>query len=59
MRITDMFLAGKSGKGLYNPRILAHYPTQMARTKSSAEWLSRHLNDPFVKQAQKDGYRAR
>jgi 23S rRNA (uridine2552-2'-O)-methyltransferase len=31
----------------------------MARTKSSAEWLSRHLNDPFVKQAQKDGYRAR
>lgn len=31
----------------------------MARTKSSAGWLSRHLNDPFVKQAQKDGYRAR
>jgi 23S rRNA (uridine2552-2'-O)-methyltransferase len=31
----------------------------MARTKSSAGWLSRHLGDPFVKQAQKDGYRAR
>src|ERR1700744_781838 len=31
----------------------------MAPTKSSADWLSRHLNDPFVKQAQKDGYRAR
>ncbi len=31
----------------------------MARTKSSAGWLSRHLSDPFVKQAQKDGYRAR
>src|ERR1700748_1991215 len=31
----------------------------MTRTKSSAGWLSRHLNDPFVKQAQKDGYRAR
>src|SRR5580698_9031790 len=31
----------------------------MARTKSSAGWLARHLNDPFVKQAQKDGYRAR
>jgi 23S rRNA (uridine2552-2'-O)-methyltransferase len=31
----------------------------MARTKSSASWLSRHLNDPYVKQAQKDGYRAR
>ena len=31
----------------------------MARTKSSASWLSRHVNDPYVKQAQKDGYRAR
>ena len=31
----------------------------MPRTKSSASWLSRHLNDPFVKQAQKDGYRSR
>jgi 23S rRNA (uridine2552-2'-O)-methyltransferase len=31
----------------------------MARTKSSASWLSRHVNDPFVRQAQKDGYRAR
>lgn len=31
----------------------------MARTKSSARWLSRHLSDPFVKQAQKDGYRSR
>ena len=32
---------------------------KMARTKSSASWLSRHLSDPFVKQAQKDGYRSR
>ena len=31
----------------------------MARTKSSASWLSRHVSDPFVKQAQKDGYRSR
>jgi 23S rRNA (uridine2552-2'-O)-methyltransferase len=31
----------------------------MARSKSSASWLSRHLRDPFVKQAQKDGYRSR
>ena len=31
----------------------------MARTKSSASWLSRHLSDPYVKQAQKDGYRSR
>jgi 23S rRNA (uridine2552-2'-O)-methyltransferase len=31
----------------------------MARSKSSASWLSRHLSDPFVKQAQKEGYRSR
>jgi 23S rRNA (uridine2552-2'-O)-methyltransferase len=31
----------------------------MARTKSSNEWLRRHVNDPFVKQAQRDGYRSR
>jgi 23S rRNA (uridine2552-2'-O)-methyltransferase len=31
----------------------------MARTKSSAGWLSRHVSDPYVKQAQKEGYRAR
>jgi 23S rRNA (uridine2552-2'-O)-methyltransferase len=31
----------------------------MARTKSSSGWLARHVSDPFVKQAQKDGYRAR
>jgi 23S rRNA (uridine2552-2'-O)-methyltransferase len=31
----------------------------MARSKSSVSWLSRHLSDPFVKQAQKDGYRSR
>jgi 23S rRNA (uridine2552-2'-O)-methyltransferase len=31
----------------------------MARTKSSASWMARHLSDPFVKQAQKDGYRSR
>src|ERR1700757_5000789 len=31
----------------------------MARTKSSAQWLQEHVNDPYVKQAQKDGYRSR
>ena len=31
----------------------------MARTKSSSRWLQRHVNDPYVKQAQKDGYRSR
>ncbi|HPF26934.1 MAG TPA: 23S rRNA (uridine(2552)-2'-O)-methyltransferase RlmE [Steroidobacteraceae bacterium] len=31
----------------------------MARTKSSSRWLHEHVNDPYVKQAQKDGYRSR
>jgi 23S rRNA (uridine2552-2'-O)-methyltransferase len=31
----------------------------MARTKSSAHWLQEHVNDPYVKQAQRDGYRSR
>lgn len=31
----------------------------MPRSKSSNEWLRRHVNDPFVKQAQLDGYRSR
>ncbi|MFJ2324178.1 23S rRNA (uridine(2552)-2'-O)-methyltransferase RlmE [Pseudomonas sp. NPDC087817] len=31
----------------------------MARSKTSRGWLKRHVNDPYVKQAQKDGYRSR
>jgi 23S rRNA (uridine2552-2'-O)-methyltransferase len=31
----------------------------MARSKSSSEWLRRHVSDPFVKQAQREGYRSR
>ncbi len=31
----------------------------MARSKSSSLWLQRHVNDPYVKRAQKDGYRSR
>lgn len=31
----------------------------MARSKSSSRWLEEHVNDPYVKQAQIDGYRAR
>ncbi|OEY65897.1 23S rRNA (uridine(2552)-2'-O)-methyltransferase RlmE [Marinobacter sp. X15-166B] len=31
----------------------------MARSKSSNRWLDEHVNDPFVKQAQVDGYRSR
>lgn len=31
----------------------------MARSKSSGSWLQRHVNDPYVKLAQKEGYRSR
>ena len=31
----------------------------MARSKSSNNWLQEHVSDPYVKQAQKDGYRSR
>lgn len=31
----------------------------MARSKSSGSWLRRHVTDPFVKLAQRDGYRSR
>jgi 23S rRNA (uridine2552-2'-O)-methyltransferase len=29
------------------------------RKASSATWLSRHINDPYVQRAQRDGYRSR
>jgi len=31
----------------------------MARSKSSRRWLDEHINDPYVKKAQIDGYRSR
>jgi len=31
----------------------------LARSKSSSRWLQEHVSDPYVKQAQKEGYRAR
>ncbi|ALO47498.1 23S rRNA (uridine(2552)-2'-O)-methyltransferase RlmE [Pseudohongiella spirulinae] len=31
----------------------------MARSKSSKRWLDEHVNDPYVKRAQQDGYRSR
>lgn len=31
----------------------------MARSKSSKRWLNEHVSDPYVKQAQVDGYRSR
>ncbi|MFC3153017.1 23S rRNA (uridine(2552)-2'-O)-methyltransferase RlmE [Litoribrevibacter euphylliae] len=31
----------------------------MARSKTSQKWLDEHVNDPYVKRAQIDGYRSR
>lgn len=31
----------------------------MKRSKSSSQWLKRHFDDPYVKQAQKEGWRSR
>jgi 23S rRNA (uridine2552-2'-O)-methyltransferase len=31
----------------------------MARTKSSNQWLQRHVKDPFVRRARAEGYRSR
>ena len=31
----------------------------MAKSKSSRRWLDRHVNDPYVKRSQLDGYRSR
>jgi len=31
----------------------------MPRSKSSSQWLQRHVSDPFVQKAQKEGYRSR
>ena len=31
----------------------------MKASKTSKAWMQEHLNDPYVKLAQKDGYRAR
>src|SRR3546814_19204545 len=31
----------------------------MAKKKFSKEWLQQHINDPYVKMAQQNGYRAR
>jgi 23S rRNA (uridine2552-2'-O)-methyltransferase len=31
----------------------------MGRSRSSGRWLQEHVNDPYVRQAQQDGYRSR
>lgn len=41
------------------PIFYQHGEQPMARSKTSKKWLDEHVNDPYVKKAQADGYRSR
>jgi 23S rRNA (uridine2552-2'-O)-methyltransferase len=45
---------GKSSRG-----VTVRVKTARGRTTSSARWLARQLNDPYVVKAKRDGYRSR
>lgn len=34
-------------------------PKSLKKLRSNRAWIERHINDPFVKQSRRDGYRAR
>ena len=44
---------------LRGPQRIKFQSNTMARSKSSNQWLSEHVNDAYVKRAQEDGYRSR
>src|SRR5262249_25367655 len=46
--------SGKSSRG-----VTVRVKTARGRTTSSARWLQRQLNDPYVAMAKKEGYRSR
>jgi 23S rRNA (uridine2552-2'-O)-methyltransferase len=46
---------GKTDK----PKTKTKVNKKNSRTSSSARWLAEHFNDPYVKQAQQEGYRSR
>ncbi|MDK9695108.1 MAG: RlmE family RNA methyltransferase [Siculibacillus sp.] len=51
---------GKGGKGGGAPRALkVKVKTAKRRTASSARWLARQLNDPYVALSKKEGWRSR
>ena len=50
----------KSAKEVRGRKTLAvRVKTAKSRSKSSARWLARQLNDPYVAEAQRQGYRSR
>jgi 23S rRNA (uridine2552-2'-O)-methyltransferase len=56
LRLVMGFLA-KNCYSVTHILLFSEFP--MARSKSSKQWLDEHVNDPYVKKAQVDGYRAR
>lgn len=53
-------MAGKrSGKGTGNRGLHTRVKTAKGRRPSSTRWLQRQLNDPYVQEAKRQGYRSR
>ncbi|MGB1473894.1 MAG: 23S rRNA methyltransferase, partial [Candidatus Puniceispirillaceae bacterium] len=51
---------GSSGRSYRSKAGLTRQPKKMrGRKPSSQRWLARQLNDPFVAEAKKKGYRSR
>lgn len=52
-------MSEKFTKGGGSRNIHTRVKTARGRSNSSVRWLARQLNDPYVKQAKRDGYRSR
>ncbi len=50
---------GRSGKGGGSRRLKTRVVTARGRKLSSTRWLQRQLNDPYVEEARRQGYRSR
>ena len=51
--------SGAGGRGLSGRNLKVRVKTAKRRSASSARWLERQLNDPYVAEARKRGYRSR
>ena len=50
---------GRRGRGLTGRNMRVRVKTARGRKSSSTRWLDRQLNDPYVHEARKQGYRSR
>ena len=55
----DLSVAGNVGGGASRGDLKTRVKTARKRSLSSTLWLQRQLNDPYVAQAKRDGYRSR